>query len=132
MILIGGQALRQYGSDRHTDDIDYLINDESSDLTFIHNEEGDFINANGSGFFTQIYKMEKGNPIATPQALAELCAYSFVQHCQNFNFAKADAKEYDLKFLARKFNVTETPIAARYMTAGQYQEVKKILNEVRK
>jgi hypothetical protein len=133
-ILIGGQALRNLGSDRHTDDVDYLINDTTSVKAFIHDTENniDYINANGNKFFAQIFAIEAGNETATPQSLLELKAYSFVQHCQNFNWAKVDSAEYDMKFLVRKFNLKGVKIANKFMTAGELSEVQKVINSVKK
>lgn len=95
-ILIGGQALKNLGSDRHTNDTDYLVNNLTSKEAFITSDNVDFLNANGNKFFAEIYKIEVGNSQATPQSLFELKAYAFVQHCQNFNFAKADSCEIEI------------------------------------
>jgi hypothetical protein len=130
-ILIGGQALRELGSDRHTNDVDYLVNDTSTNDAFITSEKVDLINANGNKFFAEIFKIEEGNKIATPQSLLELKAYSFVQHCQNFNWAKVDSTEYDIKFLVRKFNLKSIKIANKYMTSGELSEINKIINSVK-
>lgn len=56
--LIGGQALRNLGSDRYTNDVDYLINDKSIKETFITSDEVDYINANGNKFFLEIWNIE--------------------------------------------------------------------------
>lgn len=130
-ILIGGQALRNMGSDRYTNDVDYLINDTSSTEMFIHNAEGDFLNANGSKFFAEVYNIEKGNAQASAQGLFELKCFAFVQHCQNFNFSKADSCEYDIKFLVRNFNIKSSTIARKYMRTGEYQEIEKIIKSVK-
>ena len=132
-ILIGGAALRELGNDRHTDDMDYLINDLASKESFINDEENniDFLNANGNNFFNEIYKIEVGNRIASAQGLFELKAYAFVQHCQNFNFKKADSCEYDMKFLVRKFGIKSAKIATKYITSGEYSEVEKVINSVK-
>lgn len=130
-ILIGGQALRNLGSDRYTNDVDYLINDKNSKSAFITSEKVDFLNANGNKFFAAIYKIEEGNETATPQSLLELKAYALVQHCQNFNFKKADACEYDIKFLVRKFNLKNVKIANKYITPGELSEVQKVINSVK-
>ena len=130
-ILVGGQALRNLGSDRHTEDIDFLVNDKSTTNPFINMVGVDYINANGNKFFKEIYNLEKGNEQATPQSLFELKVYAFVQHCQNFNFAKADSCEYDIKFLVRNFNITESKIAVKYITSGEYSEVVKIIRSVK-
>lgn len=130
-ILIGGQALRNLGSDRYTNDTDYLINDKSTNDAFITSDAVDYLNANGNKFFAEIYNIEKGNEQATPQSLFELKVYAFVQHCQNFNFAKADSCEYDIKFLVRNFNITESKIARKYITSGEYSEVVKIIKSVK-
>ena len=131
-ILIGGAALRKLGNDRHTDDTDYLICDSSKE-TFIHDEKNnvDFVNANGNKFFAEIFKIEEGNHIASAQSLFELKAYAFVQHCQNFNFKKADSCEYDMKFLVREFGIKGSKIATKYITSGEYSEVEKVINSVK-
>ncbi len=129
-ILIGGQALRNLGSDRYTNDVDYLINDLSTTEAFITSPEVDYLNANGNKLFKEIYNLEKENEQATPQSLFELKAYAFVQHCQNFNFAKADSCEYDLKFLVRNFGC-EPKIIKRYITAGELSEIQKIVKSVK-
>lgn len=130
-ILIGGQALRNLGSDRYTNDIDYLVNDKSTRDAFITSDAVDYLNANGNKFFAEVWEQEQGNKQATPQSLFELKVYAFVQHCQNFNFAKADSCEYDLKFLVRNFNITESRIARKYITSGEYSEVVKIIRSVK-
>ena len=130
-ILVGGQALRNLGSDRHTEDVDFLVNDKSTTDAFINTVGIDYINANGNKFFNEIYNIEKGNIQATPRSLFELKVYAFVQHCQNFNFAKADSCEYDLKFLVRNFNITESRIARKYITNGEYSEIVKIVRSVK-
>lgn len=132
-ILIGGHALVQLGSSRSTLDIDYLINDKSTKDAFIqdHEKNIDYINANGHKMFKEIYNIEKGNEIASPQSLLELKAYAFVQHCQNFKFQKADDCEYDMKFLCRKFGLTEVKIANKYISEGELKEVNKVLNSVK-
>ena len=130
-ILIGGQALRNLGSDRYTNDTDYLVNDLSTKAPFITSDEVDFLNANGNKFFAEIFKVEENNETATPQSLLELKAYALVQHCQNFNFKKADACEYDIKFLVRTFGLSKVKIANKYMNSGELSEVQKVINSVK-
>ena len=129
-ILVGGQALRNLGSDRYTNDTDYLVNDMSNTNAFITSDEVDYLNANGNKFFKEIYNIEKGNSQASAQSLFELKAYAFVQHCQNFNFAKAEACEYDLKFLVRNFGCSPV-IVKKYITSGELSEIVKIVNSVK-
>lgn len=131
-ILIGGAALRELGSDRHTEDVDYLVNDISSTKAFIHTEDADLCNANGNKFFAAVYATQIGREIATPQALLELKAYSFVQHCQNFNWSKVDAAEYDMKFLVRKFNLTGVKIVNKFVSLGELSEINKVIASVKK
>lgn len=130
-ILIGGQALRNLGSDRHTEDVDYLVNILDSKEAFITGEKEDLLNANGNKFFAEIFNIEKENEQATTQSLFELKCYAFVQHCQNFNFKKADACEYDLKFLVRNFGCTPK-IVKKYISLGELSEINKIVNSVKK
>lgn len=132
-ILIGGAALVALGSSRSTQDTDYLINDVTSKEAFLHDEENniDYLNANGNKFFAEIWKMEAGNEMASPQALFELKAYAFVQHCQNFNWPKTDDAEYDIKFLARNYGIKGGTIVKRYITSGEYSEIQKIIDSLR-
>ena len=130
-ILIGGQALRNLGSSRNTNDVDYLINNTESKEAFLHEENTDYLNANGNNFFSEIYKIETGNSQATPQSLLELKAYAFVQHCQNFNFQKADDCEYDMKFLVRTFGLSGVKIVSKYISSGELSEINKIIRETK-
>ena len=130
-ILVGGQALKNLGSDRNTNDVDYLVNDLSNKQAFITSKNVDFLNANGNKLFAEIFKLEAGNKEATPQSLFELKAYAFVQHCQNMNFAKADAAEYDLKFLVRNFNCYPK-LVKKYVSSGELSEIEKIVKTVKK
>ena len=129
-ILVGGQALRNLGSDRPMEDTDYLIFDETSKDAFLHKDGIDYLNAHGNKFFREVYEQEKGNIQATPQGLLELKCYAFVQHCQNFNFAKADACEYDIKFLVRNFGVSPK-IVKKYVTIGELTEIMKIIDNMK-
>ena len=130
-ILIGGQALRNLGSDRYTDDLDYLINELSTKEAFICSGKVDYLNANGNEFFAEIFNIEKYNNQATPQSLLDLKCYAFVQHCQIFNFAKADSCEYDIKFLVRNFNISPK-IVKKYLSLGELSEIEKIINNIKK
>lgn len=129
-ILVGGQALRNLGSDRYTNDVDYLVNDTTSKKAFITSENEDLLNANGNKLFAEIYKIEAGNEQASAQSLFELKAFAFVQHCQNFNFAKADACEYDLKFLVRNFNCSPK-LVKKYITNNELSEIINIVKSVK-
>ena len=131
-ILIGGHALVTLGSSRSTSDIDYLISNSDMDL-FTADEENnvDYINAAKSDFFNEIYQIEKNNEIASPQSLLELKAYALIQHCQNFNFQKADDCEYDMKFLVRKFNLQGVEIVSKYLAKSEIKEIEKIINSTK-
>lgn len=129
-ILIGGQALKNLGSDRYTNDVDYLVNDTTTKNAFITSEKEDLLNANGNKFFAEIFKIEEGKEQASAQSLFELKAYAFVQHCENFNFAKADACEYDLKFLVRNFGCSPK-IVKKYITSGELSEIINIVKSVK-
>jgi hypothetical protein len=134
-LLIGGHALAQLGSSRHTDDVDYLINDPTTREMFLHNQAAniDYINANGHKFFAAVWKAEAGNVTgrATPQSLLELKAYAFVQHCLNRKFQKADDAEYDIKFLVRTFGLKQLKIVPKYLAEGELAEVRKVIDSTR-
>ena len=135
-LLIGGQALAQLGSSRHTSDTDYLVFDESSKKAFIHDAANnvDYCNANGNKFFAAVFLMENSNQTgrASVKALIELKAYSFVQHCLNRNFKKADEAEFDIKFLTRLLGAWyPCPIAKKHMATNEYNEVIKVIRSVK-
>lgn len=132
-ILVGGAALRSLGSSRHTNDTDYLVNDETTTNMFVFDKENniDYLNANGSKFFAEIFKAEAGNEIASPQSLLELKSYALVQHCQNRNWEKADDCEFDIKFLVRQFKLSNVSIVKKYITVGELSEVVKVIESVR-
>ncbi len=130
MILIGGQALKNLGSSRNTKDQDYLINDPEKDL-FVCSDSVDYLNAAKSNFFMEIWEAEKRREQASPQSLLELKAYALVEHCQNMQWQKADDCEYDIKFLVRKFNLTELKIAQKYIADGQTEYVSGIIKSVK-
>ena len=123
-ILVGGQALRELGHDRHTEDTDYLINDATVAADFSAVDGVDYINCAHRVFFQEIWASVQANEngVADPQTLFELKFYAAVQHFQNFNFAKADACEYDLKFLSREFGC-EPKIVSRYISTGEKNSV---------
>ena len=134
--MIGGTALTKLGSTRQTADVDYLINDTINKSAFSHDKANniDYCNAAGNEFFAEVWKMEEKNSgeLASPQALLELKAYAFVQHCQNGFWKKADDCEYDMKFLCREFNLTGVKIVSKHVSAGELSEIVKVINSVRR
>jgi hypothetical protein len=129
-ILIGGQALRELGSSRHTDDVDYLIFDENNFNQFIFDQDNnvDYMNGNGSNFAEAIYKLEKGNSIASAQSLFELKAFAYLSHLRNFNQNKMNDCIYDMNFLAINFNITTVKTLSKFITK---QEVLEIENTIK-
>lgn len=129
---IGGARLVELGSSRSTADTDFLIFDETSKEPFIKDEENniDYINGNGHSFFKEVFMSFE--EIGEGQALLELKAFSFVQHCLNRNFQKADNDEFDVKFLVRLFDLNDIKIANKYMTSGELSEVVKVIKSTKK
>jgi hypothetical protein len=134
MKLIGGQKLRELGSDRHTDDLDYLIYDAADKRLFIHLPGQDIINAAAHPFYAAVWSMDATDDVSVA-ALLEMCVFAFVNHCENGSWDKADAKEYDIKFLSRliKKNGQEVKfeIAKNFISSGAITEVNKIINSVK-
>ena len=126
--LVGGQKLRDLGSSRYTDDVDYLIFDSSSTDLFINSIEEDLINCANHPFYTEIWNAGE----VTAELLLEMSAFTFVQHCLNMNFDKADTKEFDIKFLTRLLEgKVELKIVNKYVSVGELAEVSKIIESVR-
>ena len=114
--LVGGQKLRDLGSSRYTDDVDYLIFDSSSTDLFINSTEEDLVNCANHPFYTEIWNSGE----VTAELLLEMSAYTFVQHCLNMNFDKADTKEFDIKFLVRLLEgKTELKIVNKYVNVNE-------------
>ncbi len=132
-ILIGGRALNALGSSRLTKDTDYLVNDTATTEAFIRDEASntDYINANGHKLFAAIWATEQGRQIASPQALLELKAYAFVQHCLNGFWQKADDAEYDMKFLVRTFGLKGVSLVKAHVSAGELTEINKVIASTR-
>ena len=137
-LLIGGQALRQLGSTRFTNDTDYLVCRSNGSLfTFDKQNNFDYVNAGAvaqkggnaiaAKFFKEIWKMESKNNsgIASVQAIAELKSFSLIQNCLNGDFKKADEAEFDLKFL-KSIGANLPTICKKYVSAGQFSEIEKI------
>ena len=126
--LIGGQRMRELGSDRHTGDLDYLVYDESDSRLFINSDEQDFINCANHKFYEAIWNLGE----IDAQAMLEMAAFTFIQHCMNGNFDKADTKEYDLKHLVRVIGRdAKVELVKKYITNGQETEIEKIINSVK-
>lgn len=130
-ILIGGRALVALGSSRNTLDIDYLVNDRSTKEKFIHRDGVDYCNANGSKFFKAIYEAEKEHQIASPQSLLELKAYGWIQHSLNGNWKKVTDYEYDIKFLVQNHGVRTLSVVKKYVSQSEYEEIQKLINDVK-
>ena len=135
-ILIGGAALVSLGSDRRTEDTDFLIFDSTNKNEFIHDPAGniDYINAAANKFFAEIWDLERNNNtgVASPQALLELKAYAFIQHCLNGFWGKANAAEYDIKFLVLTFNLLGVNILKKYATKGEIFEIDKVIKSAKR
>jgi len=133
-ILVGGQALRNLGSNRHTEDQDYLIFDEKSDKIFIKDEENniDYLNASAFEFFNEIYKIEEKNEQASPNSLLELKCYALVQHLLNGNWRKATDCEFDIAFLVRECGAEMPVIVKKYVSASEWAEILKEVKSVKK
>ena len=134
--LIGGLALRALGSTRHTDDTDYLTKLSSKEI-FVHDKDAnvDYVNANGHDLFKALYNAEcKSNKteIASPQTLLELKAFSFEQHCQNFNWQKVNSTEFDIKFLVIACGVDTLKFAHKHMSQGAIAEFYKVVESAKK
>lgn len=130
-VMIGGKAMNFYGSNRLTMDTDYLVYEPGKEL-FYQEEKGDIINAAAHGFLKDVWAVEKENQIVSPQGLLELKAFAFINHCQTGAFRKSYDDEYDIKFIAREFDLTDVPLIKKHMHPGEYAEIKKLLDEVSK
>lgn len=135
MKLIGGQKLRELGSDRHTDDVDYLIYDPTDDRLFIHKPDRDIVNAANHQLYSAVWALDAERDDVSLRALLEMTVFTFVQHCENMNWEKADSKEYDIKFLVRKILQAGEPvdysIALQHISAGAATEVEKIVKSIK-
>lgn len=127
-ILIGGAALRELGSVRHTDDLDYLVWMEDN-FTPFHTGDGiDLINANSTNFFESVYRKEEGNAIASPQSLFDLKAFALIEHMRNGNFNKVNDCRYDLNFLKINFGINDVDSLKKYITKAEHNEILSHLN----
>ena len=135
MKLIGGQKLKDLGSDRNTLDTDFLVYFEDEDQIFIKAGSSDLINAAAQPMLRELWAKESADEISL-SGLFTLCAWAFVNHCQNGNFRKADAKEYDLKFLSRlvheRGEEIDLGLLEKHLHHGELAEVKNVMENIRK
>jgi hypothetical protein len=124
--LIGGARMVELGSDRRTDDTDFLVNRADEPL-FIH-EEGnvDLINAAAHPFYMAIWNEAQTTGI-TPELMLEMKSFSLAQHLMNGNWSKVASTEYDMNRLVIDFEVRQTPICAKFLTPSELCEVKKAI-----
>lgn len=126
-ILIGGQALRNLGSSRHTNDLDYLVWMDENFKPFHTGEGVDLINANSTNFFEAIYNIEKGNEEASPSSLFELKAFALVEHFRNGNHNKVNDCIFDLNFLKINFGIVNFPILKKYATKQEIEMINELI-----
>lgn len=129
-ILVGGQALKDLGSPRHTNDVDYLVfidGDYKNQFIFDKENNIDYINGNSSNFFNAIYNLEKGNTIASAQSLFELKAFAYLSHVRNFNQNKMNDCVYDLKFLNINFGINRLPTLSKFATKSEINEILNLI-----
>ena len=135
-LMIGGYALRQLGSSRHTPYVDYLIHDSSSKLAFLFDQTTgtNYCNANGNPFFAAVWEYETKNigPLASPQALLELKAYAFVQHGITDNWIKLNDAEFDIKFLVRTFHLHRVMLLPNFISESELTQVNHLIQSVRR
>ena len=130
--LIGGQALRNLGHNRHTIDMDYLIFDEN--LPLFSKEDGndvDYINASKNSFLKQIYDLEKGKEQASADSLFELKAWAWINHLQNGNMKKAVDCEFDFYFLLT-IGAKTPSILKKYVTPTEWSYLIQEIEAQRK
>jgi len=117
-IMIGGQALRAHGHDRHTDDVDFATCGDGDNFIAHRDDSGETVDLAALGEFgRRVWAAAApvtidGQLIADPQTLAELKGYALVEHCRQGNWSKVASDEYDLQFLGREFNIASLPILA--------------------
>lgn len=126
-VLIGGQALRNLGSPRHTNDLDYLVWMDDNFKPFHTSEGVDLINANSTNFFEDIYNVEKGNDQATPQSLFELKAFALVEHFRLGNKNKVNDCVFDLNFLKINHGVNDFPVLKKYATKAEIEMINDLI-----
>ena len=130
-LLVGGQYYKKLGSDRFTEDTDYIISEPNSEEQFIHDTENgiDYVNAAKIPIYKEIWEKEKNNDELSLDSAFTLAAYTWKNHLMNFNFDKADDKEHDMKFLMGKMGdkTPNTAIIKKYLSSNEYGELVKFM-----
>jgi hypothetical protein len=131
-IMIGGQALRKLGSDRHTEDVDFAIFGDGSEWRTAA-EQGDILDMNAHAFTREVWAAAKPvDGVADAQTLAELKGWALIQHCRQMNWAKVAADEYDLKFLGRECGIRSLPILAKFEGQAAKEAERELTAHLRK
>jgi hypothetical protein len=135
-LMIGGDALKKLGNNRHTPDTDYLVYAPGKPLFYSDREaKTDYVNAaGGNEFFAEVWRMEEKNigEMASPAALLALRAYALVQHIQSHNFPKADDCEHDMRFLIRSFNLSLPAVVKKYVDDDGWKEIEQVFQSMRR
>ena len=135
-IMIGGQALRAHGHDRHTDDVDWAVSRDGAEFVAERTVEGETLDMAAFAITAEVWAAMQpveinGQMIADPQSLAELKGFALIQHCRQGNWTKVAADEYDLQFLGRVFGITELPILARHEGAAAAEAANELTAHIR-
>lgn len=126
-IMIGGQALRQHGHDRHTDDVDYATYGDGKAFVIERTERGEVLDLAYLGEFGKSVwsaMQPDATGVADAQSLAELKGLALYEHVRASNWRKVAADEYDMAFLGREFGIRELPFLRQRIGEAAAREVE--------
>lgn len=131
-ILVGNKAMRHYGSSIDSEWTEYLTCDESGMVSVEPETRTIMYNAIHNMYHKAIWDAEQGNEIASSSSLLKLECNAIINCIKSGNFEESDEHEFNIKFLVRKFGVTDITDLQHYCTFRQYNQVRKIIQNVTK
>ena len=133
-ILIGDKAMSILGTTRLSESSCYLVLEGNFIEDILRDEQTGsiYVNALGNAFYEEIYRSEKNNLIASPQAMLNLRAYDYIQYLNGKEFEKAAQADYDIRFLIIRYKLQDINIAKKHLSKLQLQEIENLLKSIKK
>ena len=128
--MIGGCALAELGSSRNEQTLQYLVSKPDHEDLFIYQSKNEvWINAPRHPFYSAIWERESAtiSPFAPPQSLFEIAVFMWSNNRKNGFWERKINDEFDIKFLARKYNINSFPIVADYVGDDDLAKIKHMI-----
>lgn len=128
--MIGGYALAELGSSRKGKTLEYLVSEPATDDLYIfHSQNELWINAPRHPFYSSVWERESAtiSPFAPPQSLFEIAVFRWSNNQKHGFWERQINNEFDIKFLARKYNINSFPIVSGFISENELTDIQKMI-----